>query len=299
MDGISVKRLAWVWAGQGDDCGIRGAHYLVCPTNEHYKRVPNSCGRRDCPEHWRDWLGDEAMAIHERFRYFFSQSHYRFWQHCVVSLERKAKLPLTESERRSELRRVYRALEKVGIKGGVVVAHGKRAHTVQDAHTCDDGAHYHCVGVGWINYDKCKKLYEETGILVKSLGNKRWKYVYGCAEYVLSHCVQPCIELVDVNDFETTTNLYLSCNPYGEVKPLHCATWWGCMAYNKLKIPEDSGLEPEIYCKMCDKMYPKHQWSVAVGVNEPPDGLPEWGNISDIRYNEIVPIADMWKIVRR
>lgn len=298
MIDIKVKRLSWVWAGQGEDCGVRGWYILLCPTNEHYRKIKKTCGRRDCPEHWRDWLHGESLAVHERFEeYFIRYKKRRFWQHMVISLRPNAKLPNTRQRREREMRFVYNVLKVCGIKGGVIVAHGKRAHSVKDAHACDDGAHYHIITPHWLDYEMVVNLYEQFGIVIKSL-KRRWKTVYKSAEYMLSHCVQPVMETLDLSLAETTDNVYLSCNVRGKVEPLHCALWFGDMAYNKLRISKKHGCDDEIECPLCKKSYPKSQWSIATLKKEPPDRKEMYGYASELDIDEVVPLRSSWMIRR-
>lgn len=262
--------IEYRWAGMGEACDRKGWLYRACPSLKHFTRFPNSCHRRDCPTHWRDWLEDEARAVGKRFERFRGLNWSQVFQHVVVSLYNHAELPGTASQATTQRKRVYSILKAVGVTGGAVCLHPARVHTnaeYEDAEA-EGGAHWHGVVTGWIDYTKVRALSERTGAVIKGLGNSRGT-PRQIARYMLSHCVQPV--------------LILHIEGSRKDRPAHCLTWFGELSYNKLPTHEID--HDGVYCCGCREAFLLRDW-VRIewrGLDRPPPDT-ETGKI----------IADDW-----
>ena len=268
----------WQRVGHGialGDCGktlVFGClnvedHTQACLDREVVRKVfvrlkRHSCMRPECPICYEKWAGREAHRIDYRLSQWKSSG-----QVIHVSVSVPQRLWYKEL---GELRLdVYRVAKKVGFFGGSCIIHAEREVCVfcgehKDTETkrclncgCSEfrwtfSPHYHLLGYGWIHGHKVKELYDKEGWIIKNLGIR--DSVSGTALYQLSHC---------------STH-----------KEKHGITWFGRLAYNKLKvIPEP--IEKEL-CPLCKAELVKLIW---VGVGEMP--YKDEGDYFDKRENWI------------
>ena len=114
-----------------------------------------------------------------------------------------------------ELRRkLYALLKRAGIRGGSVIFHPFR---IPKGKSPFFSPHFHVVGFGWLNF------YRGGGKwVVKNLGVR--KSLHATLMYQLSHA--------------------------GVHEAFHVITWFGALAYNKLRIPKFAG-EGKPTCPLC------------------------------------------------
>lgn len=251
------RRVVYRWPGEGHTCEREGFLYRACPSMRHFQRYKNSCHRRDCSKHWRDWLKEESASAAERVR---SAGRQR-WQHVVISLGDKWELPGDTDGRKKELEKVRWILAFCGFVGGATVAHGARAHTQEDAHAAGSGGHYHILGAGVCDPERVLALHASYGIVVIAYGRDT-KRPFERFRYMLSHAALPSV--LNPARMEGTT-------------PLHSITYWGILAYNKLKL---EARPIEYYCPGCNEWFPARQWHDLRLLAEPPEGK-EWGVLTD------------------
>ncbi len=123
----------------------------------------------------------------------------------------------------------------VGYKGGGLIPHPFRLPT-DDHPTVHDGPHYHAVKVGW--NENVAALYARTGWVVHRI-----------------RVLDSEAEVARVVTY-ALTHAGVSRDPR-----IHDTTWWGAMAYSKLKLP----LEPEVswnnVCELCGNELVKAEWT--------------------------------------
>lgn len=258
------RAVRYGWVGAGHACNRDGWLYRACPSLKHWQRYKNSCHRRDCPTHWRDWLREESAAAAERVKAAGRQR----WQHVVVSLGSKWILPADTDSRVRELDRVRWVLRFVGFTGGTLTAHAARAHTAQEAHDLDAGGHYHGLCAGWCDPELVMALHEAYGVVVRAYGADRMR-PFQRFQYILSHAALPSV--LNPARMEGST-------------PRHALTYWGIVSYNKMKLPP---LEAQHYCPGCREGFPARSWHDLKLLDAPPPG--EWGSLQGLPARTFEP----------
>ena len=224
---IKVMGYGWLLPGHGEsyaDCGAwryEGCLNVDQHTQEGlfegmvgkvYVRVfKRSCARAECPTCYEKWAGKEALKIEWRLLSWYSSKNVI---HVIASCPHKIKNGFFGQMRRE----CYSVLKKAGFIGGSVIFHPFRQR--KKTKEWYWSPHFHCLGYGWIK--NTKALYEATGWVVKNAGLR--KTISGTALYQLSHC--------------------------GVHEKLHSVTWFGALAYNKLRVLPLPEKEKEI-CPMC------------------------------------------------
>lgn len=171
------------------------------------RRYRRTCMRAECPECYESWAGKEAGKIEYRLQ--MSPKKYRAI-HLIVSPPIRVWVRSSFEELR---RKSYAISKESGFLGGSCIFHPFR----EDELTKDwyFSPHFHMIGFGWI--ERTKEGYERHGWVVKNAGLR--KTVSGTALYQLSHA--------------------------GIHKKYHTVTWFGSLAYNKLRVAKK---EPEKEC---------------------------------------------------
>lgn len=175
------------------------------------RRYKRTCIRAECPKCYESWAGKEAGKIQHRLRSSPKKSRPI---HLIVSpsVEDVCRLSFEDLRHKS-----YSVSKKSGFYGGSCIFHPFREDDFTK--TWYFSPHFHMVGYGWIV--RTKEGYERHGWVVKNAGLR--KTVSGTALYQLSHA--------------------------GVHKNHHTVTWFGTMAYNKLRVV---GSEPtEERCPIC------------------------------------------------
>lgn len=268
---IAVPRsVMYRWPGEGHTCDREGWLYRACPSLKHYNRYPNSCHRRDCSKHWRDWLKEESSAAADRVRAAGRQR----WQHVVISLGEGYELASNTESRRMELERVRMLLRFVGFTGGAVVAHSARAHTREEAHRGGSSGHFHALCSGWCDPERVIGLSEQYGYVIVAYGLDVRK-PYARMVYMLSHAALPVA--LNPAQMEGST-------------ALHAVTYWGILSYNKLKVPV---VEGAYYCPGCGEWFPARSWHDLRLLAEPPEG--EWGDLVGLPVKTFEPYGS-WEV---
>ena len=245
---------AYEWCGKWYWRGHFSGHKL------HWMRVKRSCHRFECPVCWHDWQRREAHAMAHRLRVYSEIHHHRKIVHFVLSPPEDVSHSLPGyREARND---AYYTATSRGIKGGAMVYHeracrfyNEKAYT--EKHAGFRGCHYHVLGDGWLI--SIAELYEKDGWVVKNVGIREVGGLYKTCEYLLDHCLRAKYP------WESTA-------PRAKV-PVHTVTWFGTMAYNKLRISKING-EDSIYCPVCEEGIPASDWFILSyqGQEGPPEG---------------------------
>lgn len=171
------------------------------------RRYQRTCMRAECPKCYESWAGKEGGKIQHRLR---MAPKKRRPIHLIVSpaIEDICRLSFEELRRKA-----YVISKKSGFLGGSCIFHPFREDELTKRWYFSP--HFHMMGYGWIQ--GTKEGYERHGWVVKNAGIR--KTVSGTALYQLSHA--------------------------GIHKHYHTVTWFGSLAYNKLRIP---GQAPEKEC---------------------------------------------------
>lgn len=198
----------------------------------YFERRKYSCKRQACPLDWKDWASRETSRAMRRLLAFKLKGRNLKPIHVMVSVPHADYL-LTLSEMRSK---VYKMLKRVHLLGGMCIYHSKR---------WSDGVpyfspHFHILGYGWLT--DTRKNYVASGYVVKNLRVR--KTVAGTIWYQLSHA--------------------------GYHEKHHTVTWFGCLSYNKLKLPKEDEKEKEHICPFCKSALRQLVW-----MGEDPHGLPD------------------------
>ena len=188
------------------------------------KYIKNSCHRPLCPECWSVWANRECDNSMKRLDAFVLKNHggKRLNPiHVIVSVPHEDYgLSLPEMRKK-----VYKSLKRVGLIGGMLIYHSKRK---MKASSWYFSPHFHVVGYGWIRDTRRNYLF--SGYLVKNVGVR--KSVRGTIYYQLSHA--------------------------GISDKFHTVTWFGHLAYNKLRVPKIEE-EPQV-CPLCNKRLRRLLW---------------------------------------
>ena len=168
------------------------------PHGVYYERWVHRCFRQACPICWKKWASRETSRASQRLRAFKLKGRNLKPIHIIVGIPNvDYELGIVEMRKK-----VYKALKRVHLLGGMCIYHSKR---------WKDGAayyspHFHILGYGWIT--DVRKNFVVSGYVVKNLRIR--KTVEGTIWYQLSHA--------------------------GYHGKHHTVTWFGCLSYNKLRI---------------------------------------------------------------
>jgi hypothetical protein len=255
--------LVFMLPGQGQPYEWCGKWYYIghfADTALHWIRRKRSCHRYECPVCWHDWQHREARAIARRL-HVYSEMWHRRMVHYVLSPPDD--VPHTLKGFRAARKDAYRIARSRGIRGGVMIYHERacrfydeRAYT--ETHGGFRGCHFHVVGDGWLK--STAELYEKDGWIVKNIGIREAGGTYKTANYLLDHCLRAMSQAL------------VSPAPLARVR-LNTVTWFGVMAYNKLRISMMKG-ENLVHCPVCEEGFPASQWFILdwQGVAGPPEG---------------------------
>lgn len=175
------------------------------------RRYQRTCLRAECPTCYESWAGKEAGKVQDRLRRSPKKGRPI---HLIVS---PSMLDIARLSYERLRRRSYVISKNSGFKGGSCIFHPFRER--EGRRGWEVSPHFHMIGFGWIK--GTKEGYERHGWVVKNARIR--KTVSGTALYQLSHA--------------------------GIHKHHHTVTWFGSLAYNKLRIPPQ---EPEKeVCPIC------------------------------------------------
>lgn len=207
-----------------------------------------SCLRAACPVCYEKWAGKEAHRIEYRLSQWKGSGRAI---HLMISVPRRFwHIPLEDLRPKA-----YAVVRKVGFFGGSCIVHPFReicqfcgSHKDVLTKRCEKcgssqfmwyfSPHFHLLGYGWIRGDQVKAVYEKQGWIVRNLGIR--ESVGATALYQLSHA--------------------------GVHKERHTVTWFGRLAYNKLRVDPEP-VEKKV-CPLCGSDLVKLLW---VGEGEMPD----------------------------
>lgn len=286
------KKVSWDLPGHGEsyvDCGK--VRLLGCDNVEshvsgkvHGRLIKRSCRRKSCPTCFEGWASKEAEKTLIRLATFAVgfrsvqevfhdvRSHFKgrplreFHEALVFALEMLIKDGSKDRSKPSKVihvvlsppegeiseylpsffrgrETVYRIAKESGFLGGCCKYHPYRLRCVKckvsipDHHKacpiCGDSKfkwfwspHFHVLGFGWIQ--KTKEGYLSHGWVVKNLGVR--KSVFHTVLYLLSHA--------------------------GVTFGVHSATWFGKLAYNKLRFVPKLGPLRELCPECFSVMFP-------------------------------------------
>jgi hypothetical protein len=213
----------------------------------HFVRHLRSCHRFECPVCWKSWRSRAVKDIMKRLGTYIDQTHRRL-VHFVVSPPQSVRYD-SLSAFRSLRKGAYKIAKTRGIKGGVMIFHQrsiryanpeeyKRSH-------CSEGPHFHLVADGWLS--NVKELFLGDGWIVKNLRIREVSGIFRTLSYILEHASRgyPAIRQSSCPD----------------VARVDAITWFGTMAYNRLRIPKFAGSDV-IYCPICDEGIEKGEWYI-------------------------------------
>ena len=232
------KSIKSVWADEFSLPGRTGQPYATCgswlsegclnviehnqetldgqgPVGKVYvRRYQMSCKRAVCPVCFRSWARAEAEKIDYRLKAWRSKKKMKVI-HVSISPPLKDVLSLSYSNLR---KKAYKVARKHGFIGGSLIFHPFRKRY----NAWVFSAHFHLLGYGWIR--NVAENFKAEGWIVKNHGIR--KSVKATAFYQLTHA--------------------------GIHDTYHSVTWFGSLAYNKLKISPMPEPEP-FRCPICRK----------------------------------------------
>lgn len=295
--------VGWAFPGHGEaseSCGkVIYLGHKAGDGSSHWRASKRRCGRFACPVCALEpggWAHREAGAVVHRIRGGLSVVR-RLAVHWVISPPPKSDFSSTSAYRRLRSRAYAIALEQ-GFRGGCAVFHAKRTGAARFNHGrslgCRVGPHFHLIGDGWhtapeprpapcdhhgegkecFPCEKARLAWEKAnpgaseGWVVKNLGIRR--SISGTAFYLLTHAAQATFgkDAVLLAERLATEGIL----PTPDLRPPEVVTWFGSMAYNRLKVPPP---EPsEIVCPVCEAEIPFRDWfSLSwIGQGPPPEG---------------------------
>lgn len=224
------------------------------------KAVKRNCGRFECPVCYETWVAKSAKRIEYRL-YAYEDMRKQTWKgyklyakHITVSVPKKDYEHL-EVRMGHFKKYVVSMLKRAGVEGGAFIYHPLRwrcwecgAERKMGRKTCSKcegtsfvdyfSPHFHILGLGWIKGATVKKIFIETGYIIKNINSGK-RNIFRTAQYQLSHC--------------------------GKVEGGRAFTWFGSLSYVKFKARPyvDEG-EP---CPICGSIMVQLQY---VGVKEEP-----------------------------
>jgi hypothetical protein len=280
------------------------------PNNNIFARLfKRSCRRKQCPICFEQWASAEAEraliriaskvlgfsdvkdVIYGLKKACLKEPRRIFHESLVSSLEDKIKAKkkaihvvlsppdgLITEDRSTYIHGkelAYHIVKESGLFGGACVFHPYRLKCSECGSAIPDytkaclkcgcsrfewffSPHFHIVGFGWIQ--NTKEGYERHGWIVKNL--KTRDSIFATFQYLLSHA--------GVSKFHTTT-------------------WFGSLAYNKLKSPV-LGSVLEI-CPFCERILLPLKWC---GLDKPPD-LAYDEESKDPYANEFLDEKENWR----
>ena len=216
----------WSLPGLGaarDDCGeVRHKGCLNRPKHPNgaifLKAYRKSCSKASCPICFISWSMKESHRAAHRMRRF-KPDKYRSPIHVVFSPPQDSYTSIKDLRQK-----MYKLSKIVGLYGGLSVFHPYR---------CGGGEwvwspHFHTLGYGWIS--NARQVYQDEGWVVKNIGVR--KDVVRVSNYLLSHA--------------------------GIRAGQHTVTWFGEMAYAKLKVDKEP--EEDNSCPYCMAPLVLLQW---------------------------------------
>lgn len=178
-----------------------------------------SCGRLSCPVCYEKACGKAAAKVEHRQKQFKRKGRSTKYYHWTVS----PPVSLRYEEPKTLWSMAQEISKMAGIQGGSIMFHHLRGYN-EDQKSEDLAAgfswktapaswiyspHFHVIGVGFTSERKIDHMHQETGWVVKNLGERQ--SIKSTAHYQLSHA-------------------YI---PEGRA---HAIRWFGVMSYNKLKV---------------------------------------------------------------
>jgi hypothetical protein len=226
----------------------------------HWLYRITSCHRKECPICWPDWKKRESLAIQDRIQFYFTNGYTkrRMPVHYVVSPPQNIDYS-TRSSYNKMKKEAYRIARKRGIDGGCLIFHERsKRYSDSEEYTsihCSNGPHFHILGDGWLS-PRIKEFFLEDGWIVKNLRIRSFGSVYKTAFYVLDHAA------IGYPANSQSSNIAMS-----------SVTWFGAMAYNKLKIERFTGSDT-IFCPNCKAEISRDEYYILswIGDGDPPDG---------------------------
>jgi hypothetical protein len=198
-----------------------------------------SCGRLACPICLEKACAKEAAKVAHRVMSFKAPRRMLPF-HVVVSVPLQDQyLPYREIRNRA-----MELAKKAGVLGGSLLFHPYRKYDEPeeeedlqpDFSVLDSpgswyvSPHFHLLGYGWIHGKKVKAIHDQSGWVIRNLGVRKplpgqtlEDAVRATAHYQLSHC--------------------------GVHPHFHTVTWFGALAYNKLKVSPEPPEKHE--CPLC------------------------------------------------
>jgi len=234
----------------------------------YVKPVRRNCGRFECPVCYETWVAKSAKRIEHRFDEYtkFRQAvwkGFKFYpKHVMISPPQD--IPQDElQENMSRYRaKIYGYLKRVGVHGGALMYHPYRwrcwqcgTNRKQGRKDCPEcggvsfmqyySPHFHVIGVGFIEGKTVKRVFLETGYVIKNI-NGTQRSVFRTAQYQLSHCARK--------------------------SEGRAFTWFGSLSYLKFKAGKYADLgEP---CPICGQFMVPVKY---LGFREDPfEGLEEY-----------------------
>ncbi|GAG75273.1 unnamed protein product, partial [marine sediment metagenome] len=177
------------------------------------------CGRAECPICYEKWASKEARKIEHRLKQWKSSGRVI---HLVLSVPQN----MWYEDFKKLRRKSYVIAKRVKFLGGSCIFHPFRQ--LENTKQWYFSPHFHMIGYGWIK--NVAENFEESGWVVKNLGVR--KNVFATAMYQLSHA--------------------------GIHKKYHTVTWFGHLAYNKLKVVPE--LEEGDKCPICGAKLTRLIW---------------------------------------
>lgn len=248
--------LTWSLPHHGDalpSCGqlVHFAHALAGNGTWHYRSARSDCARFVCPT-CHGWEVREASAISSRIAAWASVASSRA-THVVVSPP-PSLWPQTASldGYRSLRSTAYRVAASRGVRGGALVFHPIRlASRRWGGSGCPhEGPHFHVLGDAWLDRSAVRAGHLRDGWVVRGLKVRGSAgSVRRTALYLLSHAGQATLSPEGNPALE---------GPTQKRPPVETVTWFGSMAYNRLRVAEPP---PEgVLCAVCREMVPLREW---------------------------------------
>lgn len=254
--------IAFTFPGHGEPCGIAPGSFMYRAHESiegpwHGHRIPLSCDRRSCPDHYHDWGKLRAGEIIQRLNAgrdhlkddwrtvwdpisgrFRRMPGHKILQRFIVSPPQDVPLG-TAGDLDRLFKQSYEIMKIAGISGAEHVFHHARIPSrFNDRTDVEEGPHFHGVGYGFIDPELVLCVQEQTGWIIKGQGKP--DNLFNHLTYVLSHAAVP----------------YNPLNPAIE-RSKHCIRWWGTLYYGAFSCENAS---EGSFCALCNHDVPFKEW---------------------------------------
>ena len=161
------------------------------------KKTLQHCNYKGCRKCATNSIQREAQSITNRLmtfcnlknnrKIYLKENRSRILLHVICSVPYEDhSLYLTKDGRKKLRAKAIKHLNSLDVDGGVIIDHPYRF--TKDLESARLSPHLHMIVTGWLDGQKIKELYENTGWIITNVSTiDTWKDCYSLSKYLLSH----------------------------------------------------------------------------------------------------------------